>query len=988
MFFINERVTNRRNIPGMMRLFNLLGRVCLMTALVLVPRLAIAAGPDPDQKFYFSVPRLSADKALTRFARQADLTLLFPFDAVKDLKTRPLYGRFTVRDGLRLMLSGTNITVSAGIGNEHDSAARSQELPGHHQPLVESEMKKGKSNMLSGVITLAVMVGGPQVTAQSEENETYNQLEEVVILGSRSATARSAMDSTVPVDVINGDDLRAQGSTDPIDVLTSVIPSFNANREPISDAATLVRPVNLRGLASDHTLVLVNGKRRHRGAVVGEFVSGLNRGAQGVDVNPLFSPAVKQVEVLRDGAAAQYGSDAIAGVMNFTLQDDPELRSLYVQAAQAYEGDGETLEVGGGYGTSVGNDGFATFAFQWRTADPTSRGVQDGEGTNGGAAGLAAAGFPVADPVVVWGAPEVKDDYKLMVNTAIPVGQSNAELYGFGIYSTRDVDGSFFYRNPTNRSGVFASGGNVLFADTTGDGGCPVGPLPTTSFTDAQNFITSAPANCFAFQSRFPGGFTPRFGGSVTDTSFNAGFRGEMTSGLTYDFSIGGGQNDVKYLINNTINASLGPDSPTTFDLGAQTQKETIINLDFALPVAVNSFASDLSVAFGMQYQDEEFEISEGEPDSYRPGPFVDQGFSVGSNGFQGFSDSTAGTFSRDSLGAYVDLEADVSDNLLLAAAFRFEDFSDFGNTSDGKIAGRYRVNDNFAIRGAFSTGFRAPTLGQSNLQRAATSFANGQLVETLVLASTNPISVFFGGGQLDPEEAQNISLGFAANIGNLDLTLDYFDIDVENRVALTSATVTDADRVALIAQGNPEAATISQVQFFVNDFDTNTSGLDLVANYPIDWGNSSTDVTLALNYTDTEVTSRGSTVDAGRARELEEAIPSIRTTLSAIHTVGAFRGLLRINYYGEAYESLFNDSTLPVVTDAMFIVDAEVNWDVTDAVSIALGAKNLFDTYPDEWTTAGFTGRDGGFLGAIYPLNHPAGLGGGNYYLRVSANF
>ncbi|MFK7888527.1 MAG: TonB-dependent receptor plug domain-containing protein [Gammaproteobacteria bacterium] len=849
-------------------------------------------------------------------------------------------------------------------------------------------MNSLNKSVLSSVITLAVVTGSPQVLAQSDEDQSTRQLEEVVILGSRSSTARSAMDSTVPVDVISGDDLRAQGSTDPIDVLTSVIPSFNANREPISDAATLVRPVNLRGLASDHTLVLVNGKRRHRGAVVGEFVSGLNRGAQGVDVNPLFGPAVKQVEVLRDGAAAQYGSDAIAGVMNFSLQDDPELRSLYVQAAQAYEGDGDTIEVGGGIGTTLANEGFLTFAFQWRNADPTSRGVQDGDGSGGGADGLAAAGFPVNNPVVVWGAPEVKNDYKMMVNAAIPFGQAGAELYGFGIYSTRDVDGSFFYRNPTNRSGVFADGGNVLFADTTGAGGCPVGALPTTSFADAENFINSAPANCFAFQSRFPGGFTPRFGGSVTDFSFNAGYRGELGSGLTYDFSVGHGQNDVEYLINNTVNASLGPDSPTSFDLGAQTQTETIVNLDFSLPVAVSAFASDLNVAFGLQYQDEEFEIGAGEPDSFRPGAFVEQGFSVGSNGFQGFSDSTAGSFTRDSLGVYVDLEADITDELLIGAAFRFEDFSDFGNTSDGKIAARYRVNDGFALRGAFSTGFRAPTLGQSNLQRASTSFANGQLVETLVLASTNPISVFFGGGQLDPEEAQNISLGFAANFGDLDITVDYFDIDVDNRVALTSSSVSEMDRATLIAQGNSEAATISQVQFFVNDFDTNTSGVDIVANYPLQWDNGNTDLTLALNYTDTDVTRRGSTVDSGRALELSEAIPAIRATLSGVHSVGAFRGLLRVNYYGEAYESLFNDATLPVVTDSMFIVDAEVNWDFNDNLSVAVGAKNLFDTYPDEWRIGDFTGRTGGFLGAIYPLNHPAGLGGGNYYVRVNAEF
>ncbi|MFT6309941.1 MAG: iron complex outermembrane receptor protein [Porticoccus sp.] len=812
-------------------------------------------------------------------------------------------------------------------------------------------------------------------------------LEEVTVLGSRRNDARSVLDAAVPIDVIGAGELQRQGDTDAISTLIAVIPSLNANREPISDAATLVRPINLRSLASDQTLVLVNGKRRHRGAVVGEFVSGVNRGAQGVDVGPLFSMALKQVEVLRDGASAQYGSDAIAGVINFALQDDPNIRSITAQYSEAYEGDGETVELSGVFGFPIGsNDGFAVVALQAKDSEPTSRGVQDGDGTNSGASALGAAGFPVADPVVVWGSPEVNEDYKIIVNSALPIGDE-AELYAFGNYATRDVEGSFFYRNPTSQTGVFAEDGNVLFTDSTG-AGCPVAPLPTSSFVEAETFINSAPSNCFAFNSIFPGGFTPRFGGNVTDYSAATGFRGTFADGMFYDVSVVYGKNEVEYQISNSINASLGAASPLDFDLGAQVQDEVIVNADFSKGIDVAALESDLNIAFGFQYHDENFEIAAGQLESYVAGPFADQGFSVGSNGFQGFSPRVAGNFSRDSHSAYIDLEADITEELLVSGAIRYEDFSDFGDTTNGKLALRYKVSAGFNLRGAISSGFRAPSVGQSNLQRSATNFNNGQLEELIVVSSTNPIAQGFGGKQLEAEEANNISVGFTASVGLLDITVDYFDIDIEGRIAQVTQDLMQADRDFLAASGSPDAATVSQVSFFVNDYDTNTSGIDIVADYPLEWSDSTTNVTLAMNYTDTQVTDRGATVSDARAREVEDALPDFRATLSFDHNFDPFRGLLRINYFGEAYEALFNDETLPVETDGLFIVDAELSWQYNDIYSFAIGAKNIFDEYPDEYETAGFTGRDGGFLGAIYPLNHPAGLGGGRYYLRVSANF
>jgi iron complex outermembrane recepter protein len=837
-------------------------------------------------------------------------------------------------------------------------------------------------------ICLSSQMAYAQDTAAAESTENVDTVG-ITVIGSRRAEARSATDSPVPVDVLKAEDLKAQGSTDIIDALSAVVPSLTASREPISDAATLVRPVNLRALPSDHTLVLVNGKRRHRGAVIGEFVSGVNRGAQGVDITPLFGSSLKQVDVLRDGASAQYGSDAIAGVVNYQLVSDPEIREFNLQYGQSYVGDGETIEASGAIGGHLGDGGFVTVAFEIKDQQATSRGVQDGEGSTGGATGLAAAGFPVQNPVVVWGQPEVKDDYKLTVNSMIPAGDS--ELYLFGNYSTRKVDGSFFYRNPRSRQGVFASGANALFADTTGAGGCPVGPLPSASFAAAQAFVNGAPANCFSFFSKFPGGFTPRFGGTVTDYSGTAGFRGKFDSGFTYDFSAGFGRNALGLKINNTVNASLGPDSPTNFDLGGQVQKEIVANADFVYPLNVG-LASDLNIAFGAQYHDESFEIQQGELDSFRAGRFASQGFSVGSNGFQGFSDKVAGVFRRSSFGVYYDQEVDVTEQFVLSSAVRYENFSDVGDTLNGKLSGLYKLTDAIAVRGSVSSGFRAPTPGQQNLRRAATSFSGGQLVETLVIASTNPIAVFFGGKQLTPEKSLSFSGGATAKLGRLTLTADYFNIRVRDRIALTTADISPAQRTALIAAGNPEAATISQVNFFVNDFDTTTQGVDFVASYPFSSGAGNTNLTLAAGYNNTKVLNRGATITDIRVREIEDSVPTFRSTFTVSHDVGAFNGLVRVNYYSKAFETLFNDSSDPdglITTPSLLIVDAEVGVKFEDHFKISIGAKNILDKYPQEIkTVSGLTGRTPGFLGAIYPLNHPAGFNGGSYYIRLSTDF
>ena len=831
---------------------------------------------------------------------------------------------------------------------------------------------------------LALFQPNPAV-AQSGSAE---ELEELVVIGSRRA-ARTSTEAPVPIDVLSETDLQSQGSTDILDVLTNVVPSYNVGREPISDAGTLIRPANLRGMPSDSTLVLVNGKRRHRGAVIGEFITGINKGAQGVDLMPLAGIAMQQVEVLRDGASAQYGSDAIAGVMNFVLSDDPEARNIQVHLGQYYEGDGDIWQVSGLFGTHLGREGFATLAFEVKDTGPTSRGVQDA-----GAQALIDAGnravpnYP-EDFAIIWGTPIIENDYKFLVNSAVETG-ANSEVYAFGNYASRVTDGSFFYRNPTNRRGVFVDGNNnLLVADTTtnGSGGCSNVNTPA----NLQAMIQSP--NCFVFNQVFPGGFTPRFGGKVIDSNFVSGLRGEW-NGIGYDVSASFGRSEIQYVMRSSLNPSMGPNSPTSFDLGTQIQSERLLNVDFTYPIDLG-LASDLNLAFGGQVHAEQFEIKAGDRASSEPGGFQDQGFAIGSNGFQGFSVDVAGRFKRRSNALYVDAEVDVTENWLASAAFRWEDFEDFGNTSNVKLATRFDLSDNLSLRAAYSTGFRAPTVGQANLRRSSTNFLNGRLVENQQVSPTSPVAAQKGGQALRPEESDNFSVGVVWGIGDLQLTLDYFRIEVEDRLFLKQEVLTPQDQAQLAAAGVLNANLIGNISFFVNDFATETSGVDVVATLPLEWGLGTTDFTLSYNFTDTKVERKASSsVPAAQIRELEEQLPDQRINLTALHTWNKWSLMLRGNWYDETFEYLFTDYSIPpIVTPALFVLDAEVGLQVTDSISVNVGAKNVFDKQPAEWSIPQpgggvITGRSPGYAGMIYPLNSVAGLNGGYYYLRVSANF
>ncbi len=833
-------------------------------------------------------------------------------------------------------------------------------------------------SLLSAAIIMAI---GGVLTAPVVAQDEEGSIEEVVVTGSR-AQPRSVTESMVPIDVISANDFANQGDTDLSNLLRTVVPSYNVNAQPISDAATIVRPANLRGLAPDHTLVLINGKRRHRAAVIYWLGNGVSDGAQGPDISAIPSIALKQVEVLRDGASAQYGSDAIAGVMNFILRDDREGGTLEAKYGSTYDGDGDQITVSGNIGLPLGETGFANLSFEYGETDPTVRSVQRDDA----AALIAAGNTNVANPAQIWGTPIVDDDLKLWGNFGIPLGGQN-ELYAHANWASKTVEGGFFFRNPNTRSAVFSGDGGqtLLIGDLLdaqdgvldGSAGCPVVAV-TNNIPDpvALQQVFNDP-NCFSFQELFPGGFTPRFGGDVEDYGVVAGVRGEMNNGLLWDVSAGIGSNEVDFFINNTVNASLGPDTPVNFDPGLYKQDEVNFNIDLSYPLNDRT-----NVAGGFEWREEEFEIGIGQLESWQIGPLAEQGFSAASNGFPGFSDIAAGKWSRDNIALYADVEFNPNPDWTLGVAGRWEDFDDFGTTTNFKVATNYRVNETFALRGSVSTGFRAPTPGQSNAFNVSTEFdlVLMDLVNNGTIPSTNPVAQLRGGVALEPEESTNITLGAIFSLGQVDLTVDYFNIEVDDRITVSqNFSLTQAEIDDLVASGVTSAANLQNFRFFTNDFDTETEGLDVVATTSTAWLGGETDWSLAFNITNTDVKKfNPQTLDATRIRELEEGLPDTRWSITGNHQIGGqWRVLGRLSYYDGWY-----DSEDVQEYGSEWLVDAEVGYDFNESTSLVVGAQNLLDQVPDENRGA----RTG--VGNRYSQFSPFGFNGGFYYARVSWRF
>ena len=813
--------------------------------------------------------------------------------------------------------------------------------------------------------------------AATLEVEMAVQLEDrVVVVGSR-ARPRSVTESAVPIDAIPVEDFVAQGDTDVADQLRTLVPSWNVSPQPVGDAARLIRPATLRGLAPDHTLVLVNGRRRHRGAVITWIGNGVSDGAQGPDISSIPSIALRQVEVLRDGAAAQYGSDAIAGVLNFLLKDDRSGGSLELHTGGHAAGDGGTWTVAGNTGLPLGENGFANLSLEYGETGATSRSVQRDDA----AALIAAGNRHVADPAQVWGSPRIDDNLKLWGNFG-HLFAGGVQAWGYASHARRTVESGFFFRNPNTRSAVFsADGGRSLLvgdvldaADGVPDGsaGCPAVPVTGARPDAAAIAQVFADPSCFSFQERFPGGFTPQFGGDVIDASAVVGLRGELAGGLLWDASAGVGSSTADFRIRDTVNASLGPESPTVFDPGAYRQDDVGVNLDLSYPVN-----DRVNLAGGAEWRNERFEIGLGDEASWRIGPYAAQGFSAGSNGFPGFSSIAAGTWSRANAAVYGDLEVrGAGDAWTAGSALRLEGFEDFGTAVNGKLSGRVRLAPAVALRASASTGFRAPTPGQQNAFNVSTQYDHTlmDLVNNGTIPSTSRVARLRGGAPLDPERSANFTAGAVVDAGAFSLTADYFRIRLSDRLALTQLFELDPAEVdALVAEGVTSAANLQNFRFFTNHFETVTQGLDLVASWaPARLGGGTT-FGLLLNRTDTAVARFDPAVlDDTRIRQLQEAVPGTRWNATVRQALGAWRLLGRVSWYDEWFDA--RDLYL-YHGDA--VVDLEASYPVSASTTLTIGGRNAFGNDPEANPIA----REKGNRFSAYT---PFGYNGAFYYLRL----
>ena len=851
-----------------------------------------------------------------------------------------------------------------------------------------------------------------EATEEASEGDAPVRLESLVVVGTR-AQPRSVLDSAVPIDIVSNEAFEKQGGADLPDLLRTLVPSYNVNTQPISDASTVVRPANLRGLAPDHTLVLVNNKRRHRAAVIHWLGNGLSDGSQGPDLAPIPAIALQQVEVLRDGASAQYGSDAIAGVMNFRLKDNYEGGSFEFKPGIYQFGDGRQFALAGNIG--LGNpDAWSSLSFEYGGADPTIRSVQRTDAINL----INAGNFSVKDPAQIWGQPIIENDIKLFANYGATLTDT-IEFYGHANYARKRVEGGFYFRNPNTRNGVFSPSGRddtllvgdlrgltaemadwetrKAAAEAAGEEFTELSPhdaddIPIVNHVPDPERLQAVKndPNLFNFQEMFPGGFTPRFGAFMWDSSVVVGVKGTalkdtLGKDLTWDLSGSFGRNHADFFIFNTVNASLGPDTPTYFDPGDYIQTDYNLNFDVTYPLNDMVF-----LASGLEYRDEGFEIIEGERESHQIGPLAAQGFTAASNGFSGFSPVAAGKWYRSNVAMYLETEIRPIDPLLIALAVRGEQFEIFGGTLNYKAAANYKVTETMRLRGSYSSGFRAPTPGQQNTFNITTEydFEKGDLVNKGTIPSTNPAVGEVTGKEdnsLDPETSNNFTGGFTVDILGVNFTMDFFDIRLKNRLSVSQHfTLTDVQKEKLIAAGVTSAANLETFQFFINDFATTTNGIDAVVTVPIPNGSA----IAVYNFTNTTVTDHNpDTLDDHRIRELEENLPEHRASLTVAQSITDVWGVLgRASYFSGWFDSEDYLQNPDVEGTGEYtgrvIFDLETTYTVGAGLALTLGGRNILNTFPDE------NPNGAGSVGNKYGQFSPFGFDGAYWYAKVGYSF
>ena len=832
------------------------------------------------------------------------------------------------------------------------------------------------------MLAMAVPAMSQEATSSAAGEEPTGA---IIVTGTRSQ-GTSPTESLSPVSVVGAESLTQQAAPTLTDALTNIAPSINTQRFPIADGTAFVRPVSLRNLAPDQTLVLVNSVRRHRSALVNlqtEPFGTVNQGAQAVDFSLIPSIAIERLEVLRDGASAQYGSDAIAGVVNIILREDAGVH-LTAQYGEAYEGDGENYSIAGNVGFDLSDRGFISLSLEYVDSQITSRGSARPDAA-------AVADEVGADLVPFnglgqrWGDPDI-ESLRGFLNFGFDIADGT-ELYAHASFADSTSFSGFFYRTPFGVDGVGPRG--TLCQCTDGvpndtdqavvDAILAAGLNPadylTASATSPSGYVNLNP-----IWTEFPGGYNPTFGADIKDMEVVAGIRGEFGSDISWDLSGRYGENELSYFLRNSINPSLGRLSPLTFRPGDLKQKETGVNFDVVIPIEAG-MAQPVNIALGAEWRREEYVIGAGDPASYESGPTAGI-FGVGSDGFQGDSPAAAGSFARNSYAGYIDLEAEVTDGLTLGAAARFEDFDDFGSTFNWKLSGRFEVTPDFAVRSTISTGFRAPTPGQINtLDVTTTSDSSGNLVPLGTFPVNSVVAQTLGAEPLDAEDSTNFTAGLVySGPGGLELTLDFYQIDVDDRIALISQAVTPGspEDAALIAAGFPGLGSAS---FFANAFDSRVRGIEFGANKRFDLGSGDLTLDFKYSWNDQKIRAvRFASVNPELLYDYENQLPSNRAVLTGDFEFGRFGATARASYYDGWEDLTFGELNS---FGSEILVDLEVRADITENIGVAVGAQNLFDNYPDDEQNSVLR-----FLGATRPISSPFGFNGGSWYARLKVDF
>lgn len=801
------------------------------------------------------------------------------------------------------------------------------------------------SSALAFTFTPAAQAQTAPAAAETADSGDANDL---VVIGTRRKD-RSVTDSAVAIDVIAPETITTTGYSDVNDALRTLIPAFNAQRLQGNDGSSFVRPVTLRGSPADHVLLLMNGKRRHRASIV-QIGTGHSStsGSQGQDFNVIPPIALSSVEVLRDGASAQYGSDAIAGVINLELKKAKSGGSIIAQAGQYFESQGRTVDVQGHFAVPVGDNAYFNVAAQYTDQQKAYAKKARHEGAEAlkalGVQGVPAHPEGNLDPYYM--------AFKAVLNAGVKFG--DVELYTFSNYMTGQSAVTFGLRQPFAAGGV---SGHQTYANSAFD-------------------LTPAHPQLFNLATIYPGGFTPEFSGNLEDFSAVVGLRNQ-DGRFKWDLSARYGVNTVDYTITGTINASMGVNSPTSFKPGSLTQRE----LQFDGEVSYD-LTDDILVFAGASHRKETYVIGQGDLASYLTGPLRD--LPAGSNGFQGFSPEFAGSFNSSSYAVFGEVDADIMPWWNLSVAGRYEDYDQFGTNFSYKAATRFELNKAWALRGSVSTGFRAPAAGQV-FGTSLTSQLDGLggFILDAVLVPGSPAARVFGSTALKPETSFNLSAGVVfTGLEGFLATIDFYQIEVDNRLLLTpSRNTTAAERAALAAIGFPNGADIQQVRYFQNEMNTRVLGFDLVSTYRQKWSDvASTEFSLAVNYNEQHL--RGappSGFTSAIVTEFERGTPRWRGNFSATTKIGDFGIMGRAIHYG-AWRRLDGATFLP--RDAVTLFDAEVTYSGIKNVDLSIGARNLFNIFPPD------RGAARARSGLIYDNHSVFGVAGGFYYLNAKFQF